>query len=119
MLRINNKELLFSGSFTIAKGEQAILEFPAVQDVKVILIAEEKGSTPDKPSFRSMSGGGNYLFYFPFMTSDDQSLSFEILAFETLLGKISGRVAALPANKVMIVQADFYIERGYNPAGNS
>jgi hypothetical protein len=114
MLKVNGKEVLYSTSFIIGPGEEAVLAPPQFQGSKITIHAVQQADEAAPSPLKIEGSTGNAKISLPFLNGGAFSGGLEM----GMSGKdkVTGRVVGQGFNGAMVVHFAMYIERQPNYA---
>ena len=108
MLRVNGKEVVYSRTFVIGRGETAVLTEPALPGFGLQFYSDEALANVQE-KFKVEQVGEFAKFSFPFI--EGTGLSFESKDFATsIVGKYSLRATAQGMGVTMLLHIDVYLD---------
>jgi hypothetical protein len=112
MLKVNGKEVLFSTSFIIGPGEEALLSPAELRGTKITIHAVEQPDEAAPAALKIEGVSGNAKISLPFLNGGGFSGTLEM----GMSGKdkVTGRVVGQGFNGAMVVHFAMYLEREAN-----
>lgn len=111
MLKINDKELVYSTSFTLEPGERATLTPTELPGATIVIQTVVKAS-PSSEDIQIVTAGNTATVTVPFLQTS--SLSTGVHLGEMRQGSIDGRLVGLSVVGGMLIHLDVYLSRTAN-----
>lgn len=112
MLKVNGKDVLFSTSFIIGPGEEAVLSPAELHGTTLTIHAVEQAGEANASGLKIEGTSGNAKISLPFLTAGAFSGGLEMGTSGK--GKVTGRLVGQGFNGAMLVHFAMYIEREAN-----
>ena len=111
-MKVNGKEVLYSTSFIIGPGEEALLSPPELRGTKITIHAVEQPDEAAPAALKIEGATGNAKISLPFLNGG--AFSGRLDLGMSGKDKVSARVVGQGFNGAMVVHFAMYLEREQN-----